>query len=263
MPRRKGLRATRPNLGNESAYARKLERLVLEMHNSVLFWLIAEYRVQEPRILAMDSRRPADELASAIGKLLEHWLSRFESAAITLAKGFANRAQRTVDNSMTNAAKQAGMLIKFKPSRRMQDAYAGVVQEQVGLIKSIPTQYLNQVSVEVMQSVQRGRDLGTLSKSLQANFGSTRKRAALIARDQNNKATSVMTRVRQLEVMGDDATAEWLHSGAGRHPRPAHVAAHGRTYKVSKGCFISGEYIFPGEKINCRCTSRVLFPAFD
>ncbi|KYF05143.1 phage head morphogenesis protein, partial [Salmonella enterica subsp. enterica serovar Typhimurium] len=74
------------------------------------------------------------------------------------------------------------------------------ITENVNLIRSIPQQHLTQVETLVMQSVGRGRDLKTLTDELEKRYGITRRRAALIARDQNNKATSVMQSARQRSV---------------------------------------------------------------
>jgi SPP1 gp7 family putative phage head morphogenesis protein len=111
-----------------------------------------------------------------------------------------------------------------------------------------------------MRSVQTGRDLGQLTKDLQEQFGVTKRRAALIARDRNNKATASMTRVRQVQVGITEAI--WVHSGGGKHPRPTHVKA-GRDkqrYQVSEGWLdpAVGRNIFPGELVNCRCVSKPL-----
>jgi hypothetical protein len=76
----------------------------------------------------------------------------------------------------------------------------------------------------VMRSVQTGRDLGQLMKDLQEQFGVTRRRAAFVARDQNNKATASMTRARQHEP--GITQAIWVHSGAGKHPRPTSSSDH-------------------------------------
>ena len=57
--------------------------------------------------------------------------------------------------------------------------------------------------------------------------------AVIIARDQNNKATASMTRARQNELGITEAI--WVHSGAGKHPRPTHVAMNGAKYDVKKG----------------------------
>jgi uncharacterized protein with gpF-like domain len=46
----------------------------------------------------------------------------------------------------------------------------------------------------------------------------------------------------------------WLHSHAGRTPRPTHVAMNGKRYLISKGMWDSAvkKFIWPGEEINCR-----------
>jgi uncharacterized protein with gpF-like domain len=117
----------------------------------------------------------------------------------------------------------------------------------------------------VMRSVQTGRDLGRLAKDLQKQFGVTKRRAALIARDQNNKATASMTRVRQVQLGITEAI--WVHSGAGKHPRPTHVKA-GRDsvrYDVSKGWFDpdAKQWIWPGILVNCRCVSKPVIKGFS
>jgi uncharacterized protein with gpF-like domain len=59
-----------------------------------------------------------------------------------------------------------------------------------------------------------------------------------LARDQNNKATASMTHARQDEL--GIAEASWVRSGAGKHPRPTHVAMNGKKYDVNKGMLGSG-----------------------
>ena len=112
-----------------------------------------------------------------------------------------------------------------------------------------------------MRSVTAGRDLGTLAEELQAAHGVSKRRAAHIALDQNNKATSTVTRVRQKELGIKEAV--WIHSGAGKHPRPEHVAFNGKKYDVEKGAYLEGKWTWPGFEINCRCTSRSIIPGFS
>jgi SPP1 gp7 family putative phage head morphogenesis protein len=137
------------------------------------------------------------------------------------------------------------------------------VQANVSLIKSIPEEYLKQVEGAVMRSVQTGRDLGKLSKELQKKFGVSKRKAALISRDQNNKATSAFQRARQQEL--GITKAIWMHSHAGQEPRPSHVAMNGKEYDINKGMWDRDEqeWIFPGQLINCRCTSKSIIPGFS
>ena len=72
-----------------------------------------------------------------------------------------------------------------------------------------------------------------------------------------------MTRARQDELGITEAI--WVHSGAGKHPRPTHVAMNGKKYDVNKGMWDPAvkRWIFPGEEINCRCISRSIIPGFS
>ena len=58
--------------------------------------------------------------------------------------------------------------------------------------ESIPAKHLDQVREMVLESVRKGRDLGGLLKGLEEEFGITRRRAVVISRDQNNKATEML-----------------------------------------------------------------------
>jgi SPP1 gp7 family putative phage head morphogenesis protein len=257
----KVLTPVRPNVGIEVAYRKKLQALIAEMDNSVVYWLHAAYRANEP-VMAQD-RTPADELRDAIRKLAKRWQKNFDEAAPALAEYFAQSVSSRSSGALKAILKKAGFTVEFKMTRAMRDIMAATVGQQVSLIKSIPSQYFTNIEGLVMRSVQTGRDLGQLTKDLQEQFGVTHRRAALIARDQNNKATASMTRARQDELGLNEAI--WVHSGGGKHPRPTHVAMHGKKYDVNKGMWDSAvkRWIYPGEEINCRCISRSIIPGFS
>lgn len=245
----------------EAAYYRELKALVDAMSKSVSFWLSAEYR-ENPPAMAQDAT-PATQLRAAMRKLSQRWQKHFDDAAERLSRRFANQTQDTSDNAMRKTLRDAGFSIKFQETPDMRDAFSAVVGENVSLIKSIPSQYMTGVEGDVMRSVQAGRDLRSLQDDLLNRYDMTKKRAAFIARDQNNKATAVMTKARRLSV--GITEAEWVHSGGGVHPRQSHVkaGAERRRYDIRKGCEIDGEFIMPGELPNCRCTSRAIIPGLD
>lgn len=253
------LKAVRPNAGTQAMYQKRLDALVLAMHKSIRRWVLAAYRRETPE-MAQDAS-PAREMLSMMRKLGRRWQKRFDEAAPELAEYFAQSIQDRADGALKGILKKAGFTVEFKMSAGMNDVFQATIGEQVGLIKSIAERHLSEVEGLVMRSVQSGRDLGYLSKELEARYGVTKRRAALIARDQNNKATATITKTRQLEIGLTQAT--WVHSSAGKHPRKSHVAADGKTYDIAKGMLIDGEYIFPGELINCRCVSRPIVPGFS
>ena len=248
-------------MGNEVCYYTELLALIDDMNKSVAYWLLADYRANPPA-MALDAT-PASILRATMRKLARRWIKQFDAVANKLAEGFADRTQGAADGTMMRMLKDAGFAVKFTQSEQMRDAYSSVIGENVGLIKSIPAKYLADVEGDVMRSVQAGRDLKALQNDLLSRYDLTKKRAAFIARDQNNKATAVMSKARRLSV--GITQAEWVHSGGGVHPRESHVKAGAdkRRYDVAKGCLIDGEYIMPGELPNCRCQSRAIIPGFD
>lgn len=228
------------------------------MQASVVYWLSANYRASGAAF-AMDAS-PAVMMRNAMQKLAKRWTRRFDDMAQKLADRFANDAMKNADASLATAFKDAGFTVEFKMTSQMNNALQATIAENVGLIRSIPEKYFTQVEGLVMRSVARGRDLSYLTDELQKRYGITRNRAAFIALDQNNKATSVLQIARQRSL--GIVEGEWEHSGAGKEPRPGHVAAGKRKqrFRLDKGCYIDGEWIFPGQKPRCKCTHRIVIP---
>lgn len=249
--------------GNEAAYRKALIALIDEMNNSLLYWLTARWR-DDPPHLAMDESW-FSMLRKTMRVLEKRWQDRFDEVAPKMADRFARRAAERSSGRLQDVLRDAGMTVDFKISPVVRQTLDAVTTENVGLIKSIASEHLADIEGIVMRSVTTGRDLGTLTKDLRERFDVPKHRAALIARDQNNKATAVITKVRQQEA--GITRAVWVHSTAGKTPRPEHVAfAEGRlggpTYDVAKGAFLEGEWVWPGTAINCRCFSRPLIPGF-
>jgi SPP1 gp7 family putative phage head morphogenesis protein len=250
-----------PNAGIRAAYRRRLLIQVNDMIDSYKYWLKAGYRAHPP-VLAQDET-PSQALKRELGKLGRRWRKRFDEMADGLADYFARSTKARSDAALRKILKDAGWTVQMpKMTRAMRDVMAATITENVGLIRSIPQQFHTQIEGMVMRSFAVGGDLATLTRDLQRQFGSTRKRAELIARDQNNKATSAFLRVRYLDMGITEAV--WMHSGGGKEPRPTHVRNNGKRYNVETGWLdpAVGEYIHPGTLINCRCTSRPVVRGF-
>lgn len=257
--RDQALRPVHANLGIEAAYRKRLDRLIDEMQRSLVYWLTAAYRRNVPEIAQDES--PAMALTKMMRRLAKQWQRRFDEAAQPVASEFAETSMSAADISLRNALRQKGFSVQFQLTRAANDVFQATVQENVGLIKSIAAEHLQDVQGMVMRSVTQGRDLEGLVEDLQKRYGVTKRRAAFIARDQNNKATATITRVRQ-QGLGIKQ-AKWRHSRGGKHPRKSHQEADGKVYDVDKGMLIDGEYIRPGELPNCRCVAISIIPGFD
>ena len=272
-PAKKGeikLRPVHPNVGIAAGYRKKLDELVKEMAGSFDYWLQAAYKKNEP-VIAQDAT-PAAELQDAVNKLARRWQHRFDEAAPELARFFAKAAYRRNTDELMAILKRGGFTVQFKMTPAMRDIFRATVEANVQLIKSIPSEYLTQVQGSVMRSVQAGRDLGALAKDLEDHYGVSKRRAAFIARSQNNLATSSMTAARQTELGINKAG--WLHSHGGKEPRRTHVANSGKTYDPAKGWYdpeayrvkgggFRGEWILPGQLPGCKCVSYSIIKGFS
>jgi len=258
----KTTRAVHANRGIEAKYRKAMQRMIAEMHGSVEYWLTAAYRKDPPRMLALveqaQDASPSRDIKKILDDLAKRWIARFDEWAPKIAEAYLQGMFKTSDSAFRQALKDSGWAVDFKMTPAVRDAFNASLEENVGLIRSIPEQYLQQVEGVVMRSYAVGRDLESMVKDLKQLYPKASHRAELIARDQSNKANAVVNRARQMELGITEAI--WMHSHAGKNPRPDHVAADGKRYKIAEGCKISGEFVQPGEEINCRCTSRPILP---
>ena len=260
-PTRRAVRVApvRPNLGLEIAFQKRVDVLLARMDKAILRAVQSEWRRKPPEMAQDES--PAMALRNMIKRLASEWTSRFADFAQTHGRTFGAAAAQQTDMSYAAALKKAGFTVKFQSTAAWNDVRQATIQANVALIRSIPEQHFTAIEGIVMRGVQAGRNSASITTALQEQFGVTFKRAAFIARDQNNKATAAITRVRQSELGITEAI--WMHSHGGRHPRPEHVAFSGKKYKIDKGAYLEGKWTWPGVEINCRCVSGSVIPGLD
>ena len=259
------LAAAYPPIALEVAFRKKLVAIVDEMDRSVRYWILAAYRRNSPEItthFAADVS-PAIVLRRVPRRLARRRRSRFAVLSAELAKWHADKADDRSEKVLKDTLDRAGFTVPFAVTPVIRDVLQACTSQNVALIKSIPAQHLSAVEGTVMRSVAAGYDLNALSLELEKQHGLTRERASLIARHQTRMITSSINRARNLEAGITEGI--WVHSTGGRYPRPGHVEAGKRQtrFSLAKGCKIDGEFIMPGQLINCRCVWRPVIPALD
>lgn len=259
----KTLRPVHPNAGIRAWYRKKLLALVEEMFHSYAFAIERAYKANPPKI-AQDAL-PSRELERVIRRLSIRWRKNFDEAAKQLAGYFATKVDRRSAATLRKILKDGGWTVEMKITPALRDVINASVSENVALIKSIPEQFHTQVQGMVMRSVTAGRDLAPLYRSIRRQYGVTRRRAELIARDQNNKATASITRARYVDLGIKEAV--WLHSSGGKTKRPTHVANSGKRFDIAKGWYDPDpkvkQFIQPGTLINCRCVCKPIVKGFS
>lgn len=257
----KRIAPVRASAGVEAQYYGAMVKLLRRMHREVVAEVEAAYRPVEPVIGADAS--PLALLRKAMDAITRRWRNRFDDLAQEMAERAVAGAQKHSQGAFMAELKRHGFTVKFKPTQLVRNMVEQAIKENVSLIKGLSEDHLRGINTAVNLSVMNGRDLHSLSETLQKQYGISKRRAAFIARDQNNKATATINRVRQMELGLKEAI--WVHSSAGKVPRPSHLKA-GREklrYQLDQGAYIDEKWIHPGELCNCRCVSSVIIPGFD
>lgn len=256
------MRPVRPSAALEERYLQRLEGLLVQARSELvapLFKGIAVEELQEGD-LALDSFSQADMVRDFVRRF-EDWAAHHEDEIASIADWFATGAAKHANNAFKhNLAAAVGHTVNLPFSAQLERQISAVVASNVGLIRSISAVYAEQVADVVMDSVKSGRDLKSLADSLEERFGVSRSRAELIAIDQNNKATAAIDKQRKLDL--GITRSKWIHTGAGKDPRPDHMAANGTEYDTEQGCLISGKYVQPGEEVRCHCVSAGVLSAY-
>lgn len=243
------LAAIRPNAGIHRWYRARLNDLLREVRNEVLGAVEAHKHLPSQPI-ALD----AHPLETAIAGIAIKWLQKLTDLGDKLARDFVKSTARNYDDNLRRQLRKHGFTAQLQLSDRMKEDLGRAVGMNVGLIRSIPNQYLAQVEKYVTEAVNAGFDLKTLTDNLEHTYHISRNRAKLIARDQANKANAVIERARRADL--GITKAQWMHSGGAKEPRESHVKAHGKVFNAQEGLKIDGKYILPGEEINCGCVSK-------
>ncbi len=137
--------------------------------------------------------------------------------------------------------------------------------ESVALIKRVPANYLDQITGDVLRSIQTGNGLQDLQPKLEERGVAVRNWAQNIAMDQTRKCYNGLNKGR-MEALGLNKY-EWIHSGGSNHPRELHRdKLNGKIFSFDDPPVIderTGERGIPGQAIFCRCTMRPIMSFED
>lgn len=254
MKKRIYLRAIAPNQEIKYYYRRQLKRLIKRMNTETLNTVEKSYKKNENLIIKdVDS---INNLTKSFNQVKIKYQKRFTNLSGALAEKVISRVNKDITKKIIKDFKSKDIpLVKIDTqSRAFRTVKQSLIKANVSLIKSIPNEYFEEIEQILLESASRGRDLHYMSEELQKRYGIARRRAELISRDQNDKITSALNLARQKDL--GITKNIWVHSNAGKNPRKSHKEANGKIFDINIGLEIEGEYIFPGQEINCRCFSR-------
>ncbi len=254
------LRAAKPNAGIRSEYQKRILALLKALSEDILREIEAAYAEEAPQI-AQDAA-PASKLSQLMNDLRKRFGGRFDTGAEETADWFSAKASANATRAQKAAMNAAGLgdfAVRYDYGNARADVVQAIAKENVSLIKTIGSEYFDKVENSVLRSVTQGRDLNGLAQELKHLYDVSARRAALIARDQNNKATEAIARTNDLAA--GITKGEWIHVPGRLSSRASHKAMHGKIFDLSEGLYDpdEGRKVKPAELIACNCTYRPIF----
>ena len=199
-----------------------------------------------------------DEVRDILARLRESAEKQIFSTSIL--ERFARQfAKQTSDYSRINLKKQVSKVLGFDPTANepwLASFLETVTQENVKWIKSIATEYHNEVESVVLQGMRRGESITKMAEEIASAGDVSLSRARFIARDQMGSLYGELTKKRQ-----ENAGLErfwWSTSGDSR-VRHSHEDLDGKIFTWAEGALVDGKRIWPGTDYNCRCVAEVVF----
>ena len=157
----------------------------------------------------------------------------------------------------------------------LQDLLRQATEENVGLIKSIPEAFFQDIEADVLAQGRAGLRVEAVAQGLESKYlahaaawvKSTENRAKLIAVDQIGKLYGELDRIRQTDIgitryrwrSSRDERVRGNPSGKYPDSRPSHWAREGRVYSWDDPPRQSSDDGHPGKPIRCRCYAEPVF----
>lgn len=228
----------KPNAGNDRKFLKDMRTLLAEIK--------AEINDQKHKDLNI--------LGHRVDYLLDKWNKSIAKNANRIADKFVRKNFSYFDQRFMRELEKVGFTVNFKLSPQVEEVAQACIKENVGLITSLGTEYLQKVQQATWSAVANGYDLAQLNKELKKIDGISDRRAKTISINQGAQAHAIIERERRKEAGITEAI--WLHSHAGKTPRQSHVKANGKVFDITKGLYLDGKWVLPGQEINCRCGSK-------
>jgi len=144
----------------------------------------------------------------------------------------------------------------FQSERWLAEVLSQFEAENIKLIRSIPQQALDKLHGKIVQAVRAGTPTALLREAVREEYGVTRRRAELIARDQIGKLNGQLTGARQKAI---GVTSYKWRGALDERERDEHVAREGQEIPWDEPPWDG----HPGEPINCRCWAEPVLPLLE
>lgn len=229
------------------------------------------------KISRSDAFRMDENIEAKIKKLLdgigEQLNLAFDEAIIRRA--VVGMIRHVSKGSKKNAQKQfkagfrptgfniTGEIPDFEPMMHDKDLnpyFENIIEQNVGLVKSISEYRKTTFKNAIVEAITKDSTQGELTQIIETQFGTTRNKARLLARDQVGKLNGALNKYRQ-EQLGVKRYI-WRSSADSRE-RQSHRDLNNTTQRWNKPPVVgSGKKgkrrCHPGEDFQCRCWAEMV-----
>lgn len=251
------------NAGDIAWYNEQLKVLIEQMATATRKQIVKLFDSKPAEQFFAEDASITSQSRILLSKLMEKFELLFGKKAGSIATRLTERANKASKSGLNYSLKDAGedLTINSKDiPADLKEVMKGTIEQNVALIKSIPSKYFDDVQGAVYRSITVGNGLQDLVPEIKKYEGITNRRARFIASDQTRKTYAAINeqRMRSLDLPG----FQFIHSGGGHEPRPSHVAMDGKYYLFSDLPWINADnpkeakrYGMPGTEPNCKCTA--------
>lgn len=239
-------------------YRKYLQKMIKSITTEMVPVLLKEYK-NNIKTITIVNDSITDDLYKIFNKIIIKINKNIKKIIEKKAILFVDNIDKASFSSFKKELKDKFNLSVNENVSQHKNIKKALIKENIDLISSLSSDYEKRLVNILYRGISRGDDLTIVEKNISKEFGVSNRRAKLIARDQTNKITSSLM-IHNYKSNGI-THAIWVHGGNPVKPRASHVRENGKVFKLDKGAFIDGEFIQPGEKINCSCTAIPIMPS--
>lgn len=256
MSKQKEFGRSRPSVAYELEYRRKLQEINAEMQKDIQREVLAYLEQKRAQDAFKDWREFFKTLRLT-------YYRKYEEIGRILSEELVRKTDARTRAQIRRKLKEIGWTISPIMNEPDKDILREIIKNNVALIKSIPQQYIRRVQQVTMKAVAIGGDKQKLTSMIKRVGEMSDNRAAMIARDQINKATQTLAVVNAQKFGA--TKGRWIHIPGKYSYRITHKEMNGKVFELAKGMYDKevGKYVKPGELYACNCQFAVLLPGFD
>lgn len=248
-------------------------RLLKQTLKEHLPTIMNAYKLERHGLTRLDDAQDLDgEVRRELQKVAEELEQKLAAYGLgDLVKKVAKLSQATTLREWKRVCKETlgiDLMDDYYKGDFYEAALRRWVDENVRMIKSIPVESLGKMRETIRQGFVRGMTITDIQKAIQKEFGETRKKARMLARDQISTLNAQISKLQQQDA--GCTKYRWSTSKDSR-VRECHKDLDGKIfswddppemwYETKKaGRVYTGRRCHPGEDFVCRC---VAIPVFE